>query len=558
MTDPASPSDPQERRALIAVVLCLAVFFVWSSFFGPKTPPAAPTPEEAAATAPATPEPTPAVAPPVSTPVEAACVNTTTPFTTGDVAMDVASCNGGVAAIRFPEVKAPAEVVPWWSWVYRKVTGEAGGWAPYTDVDAVETLMKSGSFGVAGRGDFAPAGTYEVVSTEPLVIRRQTSDGLRITQTFTKTDSPDLVQLAVRFDSAVPLQGPFWVGVADTFEKIVKQTDSHPALQAGVDGSLWLLSGGGKRSGCQGMWSSIAPGELHENVGWLGVADRYFIAAMIPDEPDLHLRYEPLEDGRTAAYVMAPAASIGPDAPIDMKFTIYAGKKDASRLVELGHDLDEAMSLGLFGFFSRILLFFLHLFQKGIGNWGLSIIALTFFVRLCFYPLSAAAFRNGKKMQMVQPKLKEMQEKFKDDKDAQTKATMALFQEHQVNPLGGCLPIFFQIPVFLALYSGLQQTPDLFGASFLYLHDLSGPDPLGLFPFLIFVGMVIQQRFTPMQGMDPQQQTMMKLMPFIFSFMMFGLPAGLSLYYAVNSGLAILQQWYNTRSYGTAAPGSQT
>lgn len=558
MTDPASPSDPQERRALIAVVLCLAVFFAWSTFFGPKTPPAAPAPDEVATTAPAAAEPAPAVPAIAGTPEEAACVNTSTSFMTDDVAMDVASCNGGVSAIRFPEVKAPAEVVPWWTWLYRKVTGEAGSWAPYTDVDAVETLMTSGAFGVAGRGEFGPAGTYQVVSTEPLVIRRQTNDGLRITQTFTKTDDADLVQLAVRFESATPLQGPFWVGVADKFEAQVNQTDSVPALQAGVDGSLWLLSGDGKRSGCQGMWSSIAPGELHENVGWLGVADRYFIAAMIPQQEDLRLRYEPLPDGRIAAYVLAPSDSISPEAPVEMKFTIYAGKKDASRLVGLGHDLDEAMSLGLFGFFSRILLFFLHLFQTGIGNWGLSIIALTFFVRVCFYPLSAAAFRNGKKMQLVQPKLKEMQEKFKDDKDAQTKATMALFQEHQVNPLGGCLPIFFQIPVFLALYTGLQQTPDLFGASFLYLQDLSGPDPLGIFPFLIFVGMVLQQRLTPMQGMDPQQQTMMKLMPFIFSFMMFGLPAGLSLYYAVNSGLAILQQWYNTRSYGTTAPGSQT
>lgn len=570
MNDPTQPSESQDRRALIAVVLCVAVFFAWNAFFGPRTPPAdavtqAPATTETTDAASATAEtPSTSTSPDGSTPAtvpapvastETDCTDQRAEFKTDALALDAATCNGGLTAIRFPNTPAPMTVTPWWTWVWSKLTGADGGWAAYGPESGVETLMDGGGFAVAGRGEFAPGGSYTVVQQDPLVLRRTTADGLSITQTFTRTDKPDQVGLTVDFESSVPLTGPFWVGVVDKFQKIVKQTDPFPGLQAGVDGHLWLLSQGGKRSGCAGMVSSISAGELQDDVGWVGVADRYYVAALVPEAADLRLRYQELQDGRVAAWTVAPQENVAPGQPVELKYTIYAGQKEINRLLEVGHDLDEAISFGLFGFFSRILLFVLHLIQKVATNWGVSIVLLTLSVRGAFYPLSAAAFRNGKKMQLVQPRLKAMQELYKDDKDAQTRATMELFQREKVNPLGGCMPIFFQIPVFFALYAGLQTTPDLFHADFLWVKDLSAPDPLGVFPFLIFVGMVAQQKLNPVQGMDPQQAQMMRFMPFIFSFMMFSLPAGLSLYYATNSGLAILQQWYNTRAYGQPAQG---
>lgn len=557
-TDDLNSNPQQERRTLIAVVLCLVVFYVWSYFYGPKPVPVDPTAQVATETTPA-PSPAPTAEPATPTPApatppitaEGPCTSEPQALNTEVMSLDLENCGGGVSAIRIPGVPSQFTVTPWWSWIFGRVTGGLDGqWTPYTAPAGVETLMSKGAFAVAGRGDFAAEGRFQRSGEGPIELRRTTQDGLSIVQTFSATDEPDVLDLVVRFEATQPIAGPFWVGIADTFEAIANQTDSKPGLEAGVDGRLWLLSQDGKRSGCQGMWSSLSAGEAHGEVSWLGISDRYFMAALLPQDAEKYtLRFEPLADGRVAGLIVAPDASLSPGAPLSMHFKVYAGKKDVSRLVEVGNDLHTAVALGIFGFFSRILLFFLHVFQSFIGNWGLSIIVLTFFVRLIFYPLSASAFKNGKKMQLVQPKLKALQALHKDDSAALNQATMKLFAEEKVNPFGGCLPIFFQIPVFFALYSGLQLTPDLLHAPFLYIQDLSAPDPLGIFPFLIFVGMVLQQRLTPMQGMDPQQQTMMKMMPFIFSFMMFGLPAGLSVYYAVNSGLAILQQWYNTRSH---------
>jgi len=131
----------------------------------------------------------------------------------------------------------------------------------------------------------------------------------------------------------------------------------------------------------------------------------------------------------------------------------------------------------------------------------------------------------------------------------------ALYSKNGVNPMGGCFPMLVQMPVFFALYAALSYEPGLFGAGWLYLHDLSAPDPYGLLGILIVAGMYVQQAITPMTGMDPTQQSMMKLMPLIFGFTMFGMPSGLALYYVLNTVLAIAQQWYNTRSIPVISPG---
>jgi YidC/Oxa1 family membrane protein insertase len=538
--------DPNERRALIAIVLCLVVFYVWSAFYGPKPTPAA---DADGATAPQLAPSAPAEAGSVAAVAQAVptgpCTERQEQITSSVVELGVSTCGGSVETIRMPGYQEAETVTPWWTWVFQRITGAAsGGWEPYSGGEGVLSLLgENGAFGLAGRGAFTTEGAYELVSESPLVLRRVESDGLTITKSLTPTADPDLFDFKVRFESSVPLNGPFWVGLADEFRPPSGAYDMAPHASAVVDGDLE------QQLDPQSVTTaSTLPGP----VSWLGVENRYFLAALAPATPELAswgtFTWAPVGQGH-GAFLVGPSTSLAPGAPLELSFKLYAGPKYVERLAIIGHGLDEAANLGFWGFFSKILLFFLGVFHAGLNNWGLSIVALTVFIRLCFYPLSAKAFRSGKAMQEIQPLLKEVQEKYKDDKERQTRETMALFQQHNVNPLGGCLPLLLQMPVFFALYAALLHTPDLFHADFLQVSDLSAPDPYGAFPFFMAVGMVLQQRMTPMTGMDPTQQQMMRLMPLIFALFMFGLPAGLSLYYALNTVLSILQQWYNTRSY---------
>ncbi len=539
-------TDPTDRRALRAIVLCLAVFYVWSYFFAPRAPETA---EGAGAdSVPSQPDGTPgqpaplAVLPiPAAVPATGPCVPESVPLSSDTVAMSASTCGGALTAIDMRGYQEAIVVTPWWTWIWQTISGDRpGGWTAYGPQEGVLGLLGDhGRFALAGRGAPGDDGAaYEVVQREPLTLRHVGADGLTITKTFVPGAGPDIFDVTVQFSSATPLSGPFWVGLSDRFTDSAGAYDLATHMVAVVDGGLEQLTS---------PLEVVAPQPLEGPVSWFGIEDRYFLSALVPADPGWGaLTWAPVGDARGAFWVGGPA-SLAPDQPIDLKFTLYAGPKYVERLSELGHDLDEAANLGIFGFFAKILLFGMTVYEKGMGNWGLAILALTFTVRLVFFPLSAKAFRSGKAMQAVQPLLKELQEKYKDDKEALNRETMALFGREKVNPLGGCLPMLVQMPIFFAMYSGIAASPDLFQARFLFIHDLSAPDPYGALPFLMAVGSVVQQRMTPMTGMDPAQQQMMRFMPLIFALFMLGVPAGLSLYYALNTVLAIAQQWYNTR-----------
>ena len=541
--------DKNEQRAFIAISLSLVALFFWNTFFVPK--PAADATAVVSAAGPtdspsgvsAVPAAPVAALPAGTTAVVAeTCTPGRTPLTTTEVNLELENCGGGIATIQFPAWQSPATVTPWWTWLWQTVSGKhPGAWAPYVPGDGAEHLLsKDGRFAVAGRGNFDIGGAFAVVNTSPLTLRRTAADGFVVTEVFTPTADPGVMDLKVRFEGNTPLQGPFWVGVLDAFGNSVGAYDSHAELASVVKGEYAPFT---KAENLKDEEDVTGP------LSWFGVGDRYFLAALMPADPNaVALRYARVDEKRVGAFAILAATNVDAAHPVEASFTVYTGSKDVERVTLIGHDLDEAVALGMFGFFSKILLFFLHIFQSLIGNWGLSIIALTFLVRISFYPLSAKAFRSAKRMQAVQPLLKELQEKYKDDKDAVNRETMALFKKYDVNPIGGCLPMLLQMPVFFALYSALLHTPDLFHAHFLYVLDLSAPDPFGAFPAFMAAGMILQQRLTPTAGMDPQQAQMMKFMPVMFALFMFGLPAGLSLYYAVNTILSIAQQWYNTQS----------
>lgn len=547
--------DPNERRALLAIGLCIAVFYGWSLLFAP--PPtedmatAAPTtPPAVAVTAPAPaagtdPSGVPVVGLPAVVVADVACTPGRQTLATGLASLEVDACGRGIASLSFPTWNTAARVTPWWTWIWNAVSGTgAGGWTPYVLPSGNQKLLSDkGSFAIAGQGVVAPGGTWALTSVgKGVQAQRTTAEGLVVTQVFQPTDSPDVLDLTVTFASDRTVTGPLWVAIADSFADLSGQFGTTPWVAAVVDGSLE------QQQQPSDLATDVA---LPGPVSWIGVEDRYFLAALQPKDPTWgSARWMRLGDGRTGVVLSKETATVSPGAPVQVQFKVYAGPKEVERLAALGNGLDEAVDLGMFGLFSKVLLFFLGIFHAGVKNWGVSILLLTFLVRVIFYPLTASAFKSGKKMQAVQPKLKELQERHADDKESLNRETMKLFAKHQVNPLGGCLPMLVQMPIFFALYSALMHTPALFHAEFAYLHDLSAPDPYGVLPAFMAVGMAVQQRLTPMSpGMDPAQVQMLKYMPLIFAVFMFNVPAGLSLYYSTNTLLSIAQQWYNTRNF---------
>ena len=199
---------------------------------------------------------------------------------------------------------------------------------------------------------------------------------------------------------------------------------------------------------------------------------------------------------------------------------------------------------------------FLHGF---IGNWGWSIIGLVILVKLALYPLSAAQYKSFAKMRKFQPRIQQLKERYGDDKQKFQVAMMELYKKEKINPMGGCLPILVQMPVFLALYWVLVETVELRQAPwFAWIQDLTARDPYFILPVLNMLVMWLTQKLTPAPGMDPMQQKMMQFMPLVFGVMMAFFPSGLVLYWVTNGALGLLQQWWMTKRHGESATPPKT
>jgi len=211
--------------------------------------------------------------------------------------------------------------------------------------------------------------------------------------------------------------------------------------------------------------------------------------------------------------------------------------------------LEVVCAFGWFGFIGRPLLWLLVQFQKVVGNWGLAIILLVLLIKLALYKPSEAQYRSMAKMKKFQPRLEALKERYGDDKQKLNAAMMELYQKEKINPLGGCLPILIQMPIFFALLWVLQESVELRQAPFFgWIQNLSAPDPFYILPILNGAAMLFTQWLSPVSpGMDPMQQRMMKTMPLIFAVMFAFAPAGLTLYWTVNSWLSVLQQWVITK-----------
>lgn len=284
--------------------------------------------------------------------------------------------------------------------------------------------------------------------------------------------------------------------------------------------------------------------------GWIAMQEHYFLTAWLPKDKTLREYYaKHLGGNKYTAGVIVPAGTIQPGEIGSVMVPFYVGPQEQSKLSELAPGLDLVVDYGWLTVIGAPLFWLLSFFHSWTGNWGVSIILLTMLVKLIFFPLSAAGYRSMAKLKAVTPKLQRLREQHGKDKQRMNQAMMEFYKAEKINPMGGCLPILVQIPVFISLYWVLLASVELRYAPFaLWIQDLSTPDPYYVLPVIMGISMYIQTKLNP-AATDPIQQKVMQIMPLVFSVFFFFFPAGLVLYSLVNNTLSIAQQWQITRMY---------
>ena len=295
---------------------------------------------------------------------------------------------------------------------------------------------------------------------------------------------------------------------------------------------------------------------LRESVqgGWIAWLQHYFVTAWIPAKDSANqVSTRKDSQGNYIIGFVGPQLSIAAGASAETGATLYAGPKIQGKLKELSPGLELTVDYGILWFIAQPIFWLLQVIHKLIGNWGWSIIALTVLIKLAFFPLSAASYKSMARMRAVAPKLQALKEQYADDRQKLSQGMMELYKKEKINPLGGCLPILVQMPVFLALYWTLLESVEIRQAPWLgWIVDLSIKDPFFILPIVMGATMFLQQTLNPTPP-DPMQAKVMKLMPIIFTFFFLWFPAGLVLYWVVNNCLSIAQQWYITRQIEQAA-----
>ncbi len=290
------------------------------------------------------------------------------------------------------------------------------------------------------------------------------------------------------------------------------------------------------------------PVTLDDKGGWAAMSQHYFGAAFIPEQnASNHLYARALDPTRFLVGVVEPEVVVEPGATGRLELQLYAGPKVQDRLAAAAPGLQLLVDYGYLTILAEPLFWLLQQIDRFVGNWGWSIVILTILIKLAFFHLSATSYRSMARMRNLQPRLLALKERYGDDKAKLNQAMMELYRTEKVNPLGGCLPILVQIPVFIALYWVLLESVELRQAPFmLWIRDLSTYDPYFVLPILMGITMVVQQRLNP-APLDPIQQKVMMILPIVFTVFFLFFPAGLVLYWLVNNTLSILQQWVITR-----------
>ncbi len=294
--------------------------------------------------------------------------------------------------------------------------------------------------------------------------------------------------------------------------------------------------------------------ELPVTDGWIAMIQHYFLAAWVPPRGVEETFYTNVLDG--SRYIIgkySPAVSVPAGATHTFDNRLFAGPKLQDHLAEVAPGLELAVDYGWLTVIAQPIYWLLSKIHSVVGNWGWSIIVLTILIKLAFYKLSETSYKSMANMRQVTPRIQALKDRYGDDKQRLNQAMMDLYKTEKINPLGGCLPILIQIPVFIALYWVLLESVEMRQAPFaLWINNLSAPDPYFVLPLIMGVSMFVQQKLNPAPP-DPMQAKIMMSLPFVFTVFFAFFPAGLVLYWTVNNILSIAQQWHITRNIERAA-----
>ena len=332
------------------------------------------------------------------------------------------------------------------------------------------------------------------------------------------------------------------------------------------------------------------PGGIKSTEGtgkWLGITAKYFATALIPDQKAINkgrfVHTAPGGKDKYQADYLAGAKSVAPGQTVEFATRLFAGAKEVKLLDSYEEKLgiprfDRMVDFGWFYFLTKPIFYAIEYFNRVLGNFGLAILLLTVLIKLAFFPLANKSYKSMSRLKKLQPKMVEIRERYKEDRQRQNTAMMELYKKEGANPMSGCFPILIQIPVFFALYKVLFVTIEMRHAPFFgWIQDLSAPDPLGLlmafglvpwdvpqalqivnigiWPIIMGITMFLQQKLNP-QPADPMQQKIFMLLPIVFTFLLGSFPAGLVIYWAWNNTLSIAQQWVIMRRMGVSASGA--
>ncbi|MGH8183724.1 MAG: membrane protein insertase YidC, partial [Rhodanobacteraceae bacterium] len=300
---------------------------------------------------------------------------------------------------------------------------------------------------------------------------------------------------------------------------------------------------------------------LHQGVtgGWIAMTQRFFVSAWIPDAKQTQ-QFGSVEvpaagaDGKPRYVIrsIGPGIEVAPGATATTEARLYVGPNLQNQIGNVAPGLNLTIDYGKMTLIAEPMFKLLSFLHGLVRNWGLAIVVLVLLIQAATWKLTEAQYKSGARMRKLQPRMKALKERFGDDKQKYQQAMMELYKKEKVNPMAGCLPNLITLPIFFALYYVLIFSVELRHASFLWIHDLSAADPYFILPIVYALTMLGTQFLTPVQGMDPTQARIMKVMPVLFAVLFFFFPAGLTLYYVVRGICMLSQQWYITRKIDQA------
>ena len=412
-------------------------------------------------------------------------------------------------------------------------------------IDASGNRARYASHGVTNNGDGSRTLTLAWKGNDPL--------GMQVYKRFTAHD--DRYDVEVSFDIRNSRSS---VVSVTSFAQLKRDNTQAPAGNTGFGVSPYL---GAALTQPDERYTKLSFSDLKDEpfsnrlpAGWVAILQHYFVSAWIPSQQASHDYFaSQLANGDNVIGYKNQNLDIAPGSTATITQALYVGPKDQVALAALAENLDLVIDYGWLWWLAQPLFWLLTLIQQFVINWGLAIIALTIIIKLIFFRLSAASYKSMAKMRTVQPKIQSIRDQYADDKTKHQQAMMELWKKEKINPMGGCLPMLIQMPVFIALYWVLLESVELRHAPFiLWIEDLSAMDPYFVLPILMGISMWLMQRLNPAPP-DPMQAKIMMYMPIAFTFLMMWFPAGLVLYWLCNNLLSFAQQYVVTRQIEQAA-----